>query len=81
MVDIRKSFIGMMTSVMVSFVIVVCLILFWAPLTVLVADMNVGLLMFFNVGFWQFMAFFMGLVFIVTLVIRFAMNARFKRRD
>ena len=74
---LRKRGIGIMVSVATSFVIVMVLILLWGNLNTLVAGMNVGILMFFNMNFWTFLAFFMGLVFIVTLVIRFAMNAKF----
>lgn len=62
-----------------SVVIVMCLILLWNPLTALIGSMGVGITMFFYPQFWQFLFFYLGLSFIITLVIGFAIRSRFDR--
>lgn len=74
---IRNAGMGIMISAISSFVVVIFLILLWPQLSTMVEGMNVGILMFFNINFYQFFVFFCGLIFAVTLIIRFAIKARF----
>ena len=79
--NIRKTGIGIAISASVSVVMVIFLVLLWPSLGELVANMNVGFLMFLNTSFWNFVIFYMALSFAITLVISFAIKEKFKRRD
>jgi len=74
---IRTMGIGIVVSLAVSFTTVIFLVLFWGQLNLWVEGMNVGFLMFFNMNFWTFLVFFMGLSFALTLIMRFAIKAKF----
>jgi len=77
----RKTGICIVVSMAVSFMMVIFIVLFWGQLNLWVEGMNVGFLMFFNINFYHFLIFFLGLSFAITLIVRFAVNEKFKRRD
>ena len=78
--DIRKSMLGLLISVTTSFVVALCIILLWGPISAKIAGINVGLFMLFSAEVWEFIGFYAGLVFIVGLVVTFAWKSRFRRR-
>lgn len=79
--NVRKTSIGIVVSFAVSLVLSIFLVLFWPQLSLWIQGMNVGFFMFFNINFYYFLAFVLGLTFALTLVIRFAVNEKFKYRE
>lgn len=77
---IRNRILSGMVGLMVSFIMVLVIILLWTPISELIGGINVGLMMFFNDDFWTFTTFFLGLTFILTLVIGFVVRTRWGSR-
>jgi len=69
----------LIVSVIVSFAMVTAIILLWPSLNAMVTGMNVGLFMFLNQGFWQFLGTFLVLSIAITLTVRVLIGRRFKR--
>jgi hypothetical protein len=78
---IRNRFLGGVASILIAFTIATILILFWDTLTIIIQNINVGLLMFFEQGFYTFVFFVGGLILIVGILIRFALLAKWGSRN